>query len=212
MYEFVFKYRYHILAVLIIGIILMGFYLNYRLNIPVDKVAPIVTGGFVIITLFFSALTYEYNSSKTQRETEYARRILTYNTAVEWHKPPIVTYMSTITKYALDIEKFTNKKDIDGFWNYLLLPENLEVRAAISSIFNYFESISLGIEKKLIDEEFVRQFFDSLFSDFYKEYGFYIDFRREKIDKDQEAWRRFTNFAVKWDKERAVEDQRLSNS
>jgi len=171
MYEFVFKYRYHILAVLIIGIILMGFYLNYRLNIPVDKVAPIVTGGFVIIT-----------------------------------------YMSTITKYALDIEKFTSKKDIDGFWNYLLLPENLEVRAAISSIFNYFESISLGIEKKLIDEEFVRQFFDSLFSDFYKEYGFYIDFRREKIDKDQEAWRRFTNFAVKWDKERAVEDQRLSNS
>jgi len=47
---------------------------------------------------------------------------------------------------------------------------------------------------------------------FIKNYGFYIDFRREKIDKDQEAWRRYTNFAVKWDKGRAVEDQRLSNS
>lgn len=202
MIQKMFKHRYTIILVLVCFITVFGFILNYGLNMPPDKVAPILTGSFVVIALFLNALSYEYNADKNRIDSQKQKDSLTYNAAVEWHKPPIIGYVKTIVKHDPAMKSFIDNKDGEKLFKYLT--DNLDVREAVGGVLNYFETITLGVEQGLIDAIFIRKFFESIFISYYDEYDFYITYRREFVDKSDTVWLNFTTFASKWkqDKEK----------
>jgi hypothetical protein len=200
MHRKIIEHRYMIVFALLLLIIGIGFFLNYDLKFTPDKVAQVITGSLTCIAIFFAACTFEYNDEKNIRDSIKSKESLTFNTAVEWHKPPIITYQSVLAHYQEELNPFIESKDGKAFLAYLYRPEKLRVRVALVSILNYFESIALGIDKKLIDGDFVKEFFETLFIEFYNDYLFYIEFRRKEIEKNEDGWKRFTTFAEKWKK------------
>jgi hypothetical protein len=200
MIEYIQKYRYRIILFLIVVIILLGLFLNIQLGMTPDKVAPILVSSFVIIALFLNALSFEYTWHKNLKDSQAARESVTFNTALEWHKSPLKDYIIRIViAEAKDISRFITEKDGKGLHDFISKPENIETRAALAGIFNYFETIAIGVKQKLIDAEFIKVFFKASFITFWKEYEFYIRYRREEIDKTDSVWENFTLLAQNWD-------------
>jgi len=186
---------------IVILVMLLGLYLNWCLNLPPDKVAPIVLGSLAVMTLFFTALTFEYNHEKNIKDSEKSKSILTYNTAVDWNKSPITDHIILLTEHQDLMNPIIEKQDADLFWLFLTdrsKSYSLPIRSALAGILNYFEYVSLGIEKGLIDESFVREFFETIFLKYYDKYLFYINFRRAENELSSKAWANFTKFAEKW--------------
>ncbi len=168
-----------------IVISIMGFYLNWKLGLPPDKVAGIVLGSLVVVTLFFTALTFEYNHKKNLRDSEKSKNLLTFSTAVDWNKSPITDHIILLTKHQAEINVFIEKQDATLFWEFLTninKSYSLEVRSALAGILNYFEYVCIGIDKDLIDEAFVRDFFETIFLKYHEKYLFYIKFRRAESE------------------------------
>jgi len=194
---FIFKHRYKFLLLFIILIIILGFFLHFRGH-SIDKVASITTGCFVVLTIFFSILSYEYNASKNLQDNQASRNLLTYTTSIEWYKPPLTGYTKLHYQHKKEIESFTKIGNTGGLYEYLSKEENTDLRIAITSILNYFEGISLGVSKKLIDEAFINEFFHELFITYYNKYQPYIQYRRDNIEKSQDIWKHFIKLASDW--------------
>ena len=113
------KYKYYLMSGAALLIMVLGYYLNWCLNLPPDKVSPIVLGSLAVVTLFFTALNFEYNHDKNMRDSEKSKSLLTYNTAVEWNKSPITDHIILLTQYRNLIDPLTESKDADRFWGLI---------------------------------------------------------------------------------------------
>lgn len=96
-----FKYRYVICLLVVISIFGFGLFLRYSRHWSAKDIAQVCTGFFIVITLFFTALNYEFSASKTKQDYKTAKEILTFNTACEWHKSPVKDYQ----KVSIEFEK-----------------------------------------------------------------------------------------------------------
>ncbi|WP_417952489.1 DUF4760 domain-containing protein [Flagellimonas myxillae] len=65
-------------------------------------------------------------------------------------------------------------------------------------LFNYFEHISLLVEKGHVDEKIVKSAFKTLFLSIYSEFKFYID---ERQVQHRRSWIKFEELCLKWAKE-----------
>lgn len=199
--EWLLRNKYYIMSIAAVAIMVFGWYLNWRVKLPPEKVSPIVLGSLATVTLFFTALTFEYNHHKNLRDAERLRNQLTFNTAVEWNRPPISEHIRLLTKYQRELNPYLETKDAKLFWQFLTDERreySLQLRSALAGILNYFEYVSLGIEKGLIDEAFIREFFESIFVKYLENYLFYIEFRRAENEFSEMSWAKFTEFATKW--------------
>ena len=77
-------------------IILLGFWLNFGFGMPPEKVAPILVNSFVIIALFFNALSFAFTWNKSLNDSQGARESVTFNTALDWHRSPLKDYIIKI--------------------------------------------------------------------------------------------------------------------
>jgi|GEM_PF-2594086 hypothetical protein len=194
--KFLFKHRYTVLAIFVVLILILSVYLHFRSH-PIDKIASIATGCFVVLTIFFSILTYEYNALKNRQDSKASRDILTYNTAVEWYKSPLVDYQKTTIRYEKQFIASKTQRTVSDFDTFINDPLNIEYKEALKGILNYFETISIGAYKGLIDKEFTKDFFLSIYKIFYTDYFFYIDDIRVTKNVDT-IWGNFTNLVEEW--------------
>lgn len=185
---------------LIIGFSLIGYigYLEYceaKAEERIKNTAQVISFGGLFIGLFYTMITYEYNHRKHKNDTKHHRDLTSFNIATEWHKKPMVDYISVLS----DFEKANQSviKDEDSSAFQAVLENCKEEKVALFSMFNYFESISLGIKRNMLDEEFVKGFFKSQFTKYYNKYYFYIEFRR-RSNNSPSAWKNFTDLANKW--------------
>lgn len=202
MLDIIQKFRYRILLFLVVGIISLGFFLNIVLEVSPDKVVPILVSSFAIVALFLNALSFEYTWFKNLKDSQGSKESLTFNTAIDWHKSPLKDYIIKIVVSEPAMKEFFDPPDGEKLHSYISAAENIDVRAAIAGLFNYLETISIGIEQKLLDEKFMKLFYEGVVISFYTEYKFYITYRREQIDKSKKLWINFTNVATRWEMEK----------
>jgi hypothetical protein len=194
-----FKIRYFFIICCLGFIIYIGLHLRHQ-NAPFKDIVSVVTGCALSITLLYSILTYEHNQIKYKSESKNARDLLTFTTAVEWHRPPLVDYVISIYTFAEANKSCLEEKSAKKFHELLEHEDNKEARKALVAIFNYMESISLGVKQELMDEHFIKGFFGSIFGKYYFEYHFYIEYRRS-IRNNMRIWNNFTTLAERWVKE-----------
>lgn len=186
--------------VLVVGLFLIS-YIAYKVNQKhpneLRDTISVITGGCVILALFYSIISYEYNQRKFNHDIKTSRETLSFSIACEWYKPPTSDFMKTSIKFYKKHQNLIEQTNAKAFHDELEKEENEESKAAIFGILNYFESIALGVKQNIMDEEFIKGFFGSVFATYYNDYLFYIEYRR-KIKQNTKIWKNFTTLSNKW--------------
>jgi hypothetical protein len=189
-------FRITVAIVLIIIVIGVADYLHdTEKDLPMSDLAKFVVGGLVVVGLFYSILAFEFNVKKTKRDYQTAKEILTFNTANEWHKAPVKDYQVTSIECEYAFQKTKPERTAEELYNYV--QSNLEYRETLKGILNYFENLSVGVYKELIDKAFVSEFISYIFEVYYIDYYYFIKIYREKRGNDT-IWVNFTNLAEDW--------------
>lgn len=190
---------YRMIWVLLAIIILMttSFYTwrTVRFTEAISIITFILTGGSIFIGIGYAILNYEIARINYRRDREFSSNHHAFHTALAWNNDIV-------------LEKLKITKRIHEKYGHLILENNSkefseildsdeEARAALISIFNLMECISLGVTRGVIDENFTRYYFQGLFIDYLNDYEFYISYRRKK-HKDPTIWCFFTELATKW--------------
>jgi hypothetical protein len=191
----VLKYRYLICLAVTFIICCIGFALAYKAHWPAKDILQVCTGFLLVITLYFTALNYEFTASKTRNDYKTAKEILTFNTANEWHKTPIKDYQRTSIEHENKFIARQGKRTIIDLDTYI--DETIDYRESIKGILNYFENMSVGVYKGLIDKELVFEFISYIFEIYYIDYYYYIENYRKKRNNNG-IWRNFTKLAEEW--------------
>lgn len=173
-------------------------YLQYKSSSGNIKDAiAVFAGGAVVITILYAFLNYEYTQRKFKHDVKSGKDVLSFNIAMEWQK-------EFMTKCCRNLDDFyeKNKKLLeDGknreFHEELCKPENNDAYYALMSIINFFESISLGVKQGIMDEEFIKGFFRSIFFSEYNKYKNYINYRRQ-VKQNPKIWHNFSALSEKW--------------
>lgn len=193
----IFSYRYIICLCVIVLIILFGFYLYHCRGWIFKDVVQVCSSFFIVLTLFFAALNYEFTANKTRADAKSSKEILTYNIAAEWHKSPVKDYQKSSIQFEKKFIKTSADKTIKGFQEFIELEESLEFKESLKGILNYFETLSIAAYKGVIDTVFIKEFHNSIFRVYYIDYKNFIDKRR--ADQNNAAiWENFTKLAEDW--------------
>lgn len=192
----IFAWRYIITIVVLFLVLLIGFYLlQYRNWLPKD-VIQICTGFLIFITLFFTALNYEFTSSKARKDYESARNLMTYNTATEWFKSQLSKYQTESVKHEKIFIASKSLRTIDDLNTYINSVKNREYMESIKGILNHFECLALAASKELINKDFIIEFYRTIFRIYYVDYYEFIVSERIKA-KSGTIYMEFTSFVEK---------------
>lgn len=192
-----FKLRFFILLAGCVFIAWLAYNVSTHKDSTTKDVVEVVTGGVIVLTLFYHMINYENDQTKFKHDVKLSREKLSFNIATEWHKEPMVNYMKILKEFLKKHEPLLKENDAKNFHDTIENENNIEEKKALIAVFNYFESISLGVKQGIMDEEFVKGFFGSIFVQYCQEYSFYIEYRR-RIKKNQRIWNNFTILANKW--------------
>ncbi|MDB5199258.1 MAG: hypothetical protein JWO92_1221 [Chitinophagaceae bacterium] len=195
--KYLFDHRYLISFFIVLAIMCGGIYLYTQKHWGFKDVAQVCTGFFIVITLFFTALNYEFSTSKMKQDYKSAKELLTYNTATEWHKSPLTEYQKTSISYEKKFIATNAVRTSKDFDLYISDPSNLDFRESLKGLLNSFETLAIGVHKELIDNDFMKEFYSLIFEIYYIDYYFFIESERIK-KSNSKIWIQFTNLAEEW--------------
>ncbi len=195
--SFIFYYRlvFVLIAILGIGFLARKVYLNSENVDRLKNVAVVLTGGSIIIGIFYSIINYEHNQAKFKYDKKSTRDTLTFTTACRMHEADTISHFKNIKQLYLNNKTLflegKHPEIID------ILAGDEPVRISFIVIFNYLESIGIGIDQGIMDESFMKKFFKSLFRDYNGYFGTHFEYlRRENHSPD--LFLNFTKLANKW--------------
>ena len=192
-----FKLRFLILLLGFGGITWIAIVVGNHPNSTVKDVVEVITAGIIILTLFYNMINYENEQMKFKHDVKIFREKLSFNTATDWHKPPMVDYSKTLKKFLNKCKPLLEDNDSKKFHETIESESNEDEKQALIAVFNFFESIAIAVNQGIMDEGFIKKFFRSIFVQYYQDYSFYIDYRR-RIKKSSTMWINFTNLASTW--------------
>lgn len=195
--QFFFYYRM-IWVIAAISAIIVFSIIAWKSSIPQDQIknlTTVLTCGSIILGIFYAILNYEINYFKYKRDRILAKKQASFQIASEWHKDSIVKNLK-ITKKLYEQHKHLIEQNKSKEFSEIL-DNDEDARAALISIFNYLECISLGVSEGIHDEHFMHGFFRSLFISYLNDYDFYIQYRRKKYN-NANMWIKFSELATKW--------------
>lgn len=159
------------------------------------NLVAVLTGGSIVIAIFYAVLNYEMSYSRYAMGQLNARKQAAYAAAIQWYQPSVVHHLK-ITKKFYEKYRYLIQENRSREFSEML-DSHEEARAALLSIFNHLECIALGVEEGIHDEWFIRQFFRGIFVAYLNDYEFYIVFRR-KLTNNPSIWVGFTDLAYRW--------------
>ncbi len=173
-----------------------------KIPLDVDDVTSIYTFCLLLFTLLFysKSLHAKYNQYTLQqlrdekREDERLRLEklhYTYNVLDDWYMSPTLVVERKYASKA--IEAGTPKQILDH------LKDTPEDEDAVKSILNYFEYVSVLLDKELIEEQATQALFKSLFLHFNKHFRPYIEYRQR--ERGPRIFMAFVRIASKWAQE-----------
>jgi Domain of unknown function (DUF4760) len=195
--EFIFYYRLVIVS-FAIGLLIYLAKHFWNSSPALDQLkncALVLTGGSICIGIFYSIINYEHTQLKYNYDIKSSRYTLTFNAASDWHRPTMVENLK-ITKKLYDENKhlIDDNRAVEFFQ---ILEKDEPAKSALVSIFNYLECISLGVNHGILDDDFSKKYFYTVFQLYNNNYGFYISHRRI-LNNSPETSIHFTNLAQKW--------------
>lgn len=195
--KFIYYYRllFVVIALALISYIDYKVWINYAKDDQLKNAALVLTCGSIIIGIFYSIINYEHNQLKFKHEIKASRDLLTFSTACKMHENELMCNFRNVREmYALNEDYFFQSKwqDVEKLWK-----ESPDTRTSFVIVFNYFEAISLGIEKEIMDEEFMKGFFKTIFREYSSKYGTYLEYIRNK-EKNERIFQHFTKLVIKW--------------
>jgi len=197
--RFVFYYRLAIVFLCTIALLLFSVSV-WESSVPTEKLknlATVLTCGSIIIAIFYSILNYEYTQIRFKHDKKTAKEILTFNIASEWHKDPMAENIKIASKFLKKCKPFVEESNAKRFHEEIENEQNEDSKKALLALFNYFESISLGVKQGIMDEDFIKGFFSTAFQQYFNQYSFYIEYRR-KVRGNPKIWNNFTTLANNW--------------
>lgn len=206
--ERVFINRYLISFIVFLLILGLGLYLYLcRPGHSFKDVSQICTGLLIVLTLFFTALNYEFNNSKTKSDKQASKDMLAYQISSEWHKPPISDFQKISIKWEEKFKALEGKKDIVQFNAFINELDHIEFKESLKGIINHFECVSTATHNNLVNSTYVKDYYGGIFSEYYQDYLQYIDFERNRLNNPR-IWVSFTTLVEEWYPE--IKEQRLN--
>jgi hypothetical protein len=172
--------------------------LIYRFDYPNYKFLEFLWKYITASGIFIAILVYYATTHKDQEDGNRSRNAIAFNLINQWQILPFADYRKDIFK----MEK------IDGGTKVLIEKENAgdfalkltdanyaHYRSSLFCILNFFEHIAISIERDVVDEQYLKDFFQSIFVDYQQTYRFYVAYERKK---EPTIWIKFSTLAEKW--------------
>lgn len=193
---FYFRLIFALIAICTIGYIAFIVY-GHTLE-PNDKIRNVIyvlTAGSIIIGIGYSIINYEHNHNKFNHDNQTSKEILTFNTAAKMLDTTMIDHFRHIREFYDSHQKKFYKQSYFKIDKLLL---NADLRGHFVAIFNYFEIISIGVNQDIMDKDYVKEFFSTLFVKYYKQYGKYIEHIQQT--KDPRTFKAYMELAENWKK------------
>lgn len=189
----------NVVLVIAIGAVLFTTYYlhNIEPNLSYSELVKITTGGFLLIGLIYSIMTYDLTQKKNQHDMRMQKMTATYNACSEWHSMTMMDHIVRLSEFGSKPEFKLIKSDIVKFAVFFDKEENKNHKISYLCLVNYFESLSIAADESLMDEEFVRKYFYGIFKRFYDDYLPYIQNRRMST-QNPKVLIGFTTIVEKW--------------
>ena len=193
----IFIIRYWVVLILMAILIWFTYHVYHKPGTQVRDVIAVFAGGSVLITIFYQLINYEYSQRKFKHDIKSSKDTLSFNVALEWHKEFMTSNVNTLYKFYKLNKTFLDDGAPRKFHEELEKEENEKFYDALLSVFNFLETLCLGVKQGIMDEEFIKGFFNSLFIVQYNRYITYIEYRRRE-KQNPKIWVNFTTLSEKW--------------
>jgi Domain of unknown function (DUF4760) len=181
-------------------VMLVAGYLIHTYDAPhysfLDFLSKYITAFGIIIAI----LAYYATTHKDKADEGRSKSIIAFNLINQWQMPPITDYRKDIfqmEKVDASTKSIIANKKTDDFSKILLDSQYAHYRSSLWCVLNYLEHLAISVNRKVADEEYIKDFFKSILTDYQITYAFYIVSEREKVPN---LWIVFTNLADKWNK------------
>ncbi len=154
----------------------------------------VLFSGLVFITLAFTILTYEMNVDKNRKEAEAKIFASSFDFASKWHSSPLVDYQKDVYNCEKAKKDELMKIDYSKFENYLESQDAGSLKVSIVCILNYFELVAIGVQRNLLNKDFINEYFEFIFIDYHNRWLPHIEKKREAAN-DLDLWKEFTTLA-----------------
>lgn len=197
---FIFYYRLICVILSVITIVSTGIYVNIHSSPEhhVQNVAYVLTGGSIMIGIFYSILNYEHTHSKFKHEVKNTRDTLTFSTACKMFTTEMMKHSTKVKNFYMTnshLFKERRWRDVDSIFE-----KDADIRLSYIIMLNYFEATCIGIEQNIVDEDFLREFFEPIFINYYNRFGTYIEYSAEGAGK--KVFKDFIGVSKRWNDER----------
>jgi hypothetical protein len=155
----------------------------------------ITSAGIIIAILAYYATTH-----KDMADENRSRNAIAFNLINQWQILPFTDYRKDIFKMErIDAvaKELIDKENAGDFASMLVHADNAHYRSSLVCVLNFFEHMAISIERKVVDEDYIKDFFKSIFIDYHSIYRFYITYERKK---ESRLWIKFSNLAEKWNR------------
>lgn len=194
--SFLHYYRLLMVLLAVVGTVYLTYFV-WNQSTEADKLknaAVAVTCGSIIIGIFYSLINYENNQNKFKHDVKTSKELLTYNTACKMYDKEMLEHFR-VAKIFYEKNKSLFVTGDSPAIDKLFESDWLSRQSLIVTL-NYLEVISIGVNQGIIDEEFIKQFFLTIFKDNHGRYGPYLEGVR--ITRGSSIYSHFTTLAKSW--------------
>ncbi len=195
--EIVFIVRYWVILILMGGLGYLTYYVAHLKESQIRDTVSVFTGGCVVISVFYAFINYEYAQRKFKHDVKTGRDIASFNIAMEWQKEYMTDKANELGRFYRAHKQLLEDGMPRKFQDELDKDENEKAYVALIAVINFLESVSLAVNQGIMDEDFIKGFFGSLFVQEYNRYIGYIEFRRRQ-KQNPKIWKSFTDLSQKW--------------
>lgn len=183
------------LVFVLVGGFFIFYFLYYERKITIEMIdiMSYAAGSIGILTLIYYSLNLEsihyfHSQNLKIRINQYSFEVI--SKVYEFKMAETLAVLKLLKSEQAENLKEKNIKDFTKY-----LDENVDIRTKLSLLLNYFEHISLLVEKEHVDEKIIKSAFKTMFTSSYSLLKFFID---EKQSTHRTTWIKFENLAKKW--------------
>ena len=195
--EIIFIVRYWVIFIMLAALSFITYHVSCLPDTQIRDTVAVFTGGCVIISVFYAAINYEYTQRRFKHDVKTAKDIASFNIALEWQKEYMTKVQNTVRVFYVKNKQLLDDGTPRKFQDELDKPENDDAYTALVVMLNFLESVCLGVKQDMMDEEYVKGFFGTVFAMQYNRYISFIEYRR-RDKQNPKIWKSFTTLSEKW--------------
>jgi hypothetical protein len=193
------KGMFNNLLLILAGILMIIFgWLFYRYDLPEYKFLDFLSKYITASGILIAVLAYVATTRKDTADENRSKSAIAFDIINQWQILPFTDYRKDIF-YMEKINEITknliNNQSAGDFAKLLTDANYAHYRSSLVCVLNFFEHIAISIERNVVDEKYLKDFFKTIFIEYQELYSFYIAFERKK---EADLWIKFSTLAHYW--------------